>query len=235
MAEAEKENKTINTETKKAEIVKPVLDSGKKAEVSPAAAKALVQRNSRERTGFGSPFRSNRRKIPSEYESKLLDLARVVRVSAGGKRLRFRAVVVVGNKKGKVGLGVGKGADVSQAVEKATRAAKNNVLVVAMTENSIPFDVEAKYNAARVILRPQTKGRGLVAGGTVRVVCELAGIKNVSSKILGRTTNKLNNAQATIIALKKLKLRPGQKPEEKAELKTEIKTQDATPSIKTGS
>lgn len=145
-------------------------------------------------------------KIKQEFETKLLDLARVVRVTAGGKRLRFRAVVVVGNKKGKVGLGVAKGKDVADAVDKATRLSKKNLISVPIKDETIPYLVDAKYSAASVLLKPQKKGRGLVAGGTVRVICSLAGIKNISSKIIGRTRNKLNNARATINALKKLKI-----------------------------
>jgi len=140
-----------------------------------------------------------------EFESKLLDLARVVRVTAGGRRFRFRAVVVVGNQQGKVGVGVAKGLDVAQAIEKATKLAKKNLITVPIVRDTIPHEVYAKHSAARVLLKPQRKGRGLVAGGTVRVICTLAGIKNISSKILGRTGNKLNNARATIKALKGLK------------------------------
>jgi small subunit ribosomal protein S5 len=153
-------------------------------------------------------FRRGRpERIKDEFDSKLLDLARVTRVTAGGKRLRFRAVVVVGNKKGKIGVGVSKGLDVAQAVEKATRLAKKNLIEVPIVEDTIPHESYAKFGAARVLLKPQRKGRGLVAGGVVRVICTLAGIKNISSKILGRTGNKLNNAQAAIIALRKLKVK----------------------------
>jgi small subunit ribosomal protein S5 len=140
-----------------------------------------------------------------EFESKLLDLARVTRVTAGGKRLRFRAVVVSGNKAGKVGLGVAKGLDVAQAVEKASRLSKKNLIEVPIVEETIPHEVEAKFKSAKVLLKPQKKGRGLVAGGVVRVICTLAGIKNISSKVLGKTRNKLNNARATILALQSLK------------------------------
>jgi small subunit ribosomal protein S5 len=145
-------------------------------------------------------------KTKEEFESKLLDLARVTRVTAGGKQLRFRAVVVVGNKAGEVGVGVAKGKDVAQAVEKATRLAKKNVIEVPIFEDTIPHEVEAKYGPAQVLLRPQRKGRGLVAGGTVRVICHLAGIKNVSSKLLSRSRNKINIARATIKALRALKI-----------------------------
>ena len=146
------------------------------------------------------------RKEKDEFDSKLLALDRVVRVTAGGKQLRFRAVMVVGDSKNRVGVGVAKGLDVAQAVEKATKSAKKNLIIVPITEEgSIPHEVRAKFGAARVLLRPQRAGRGLVAGGTVRVICTLAGIRNISSKILGSTRNKLNNARATILALQKLK------------------------------
>lgn len=141
-----------------------------------------------------------------EFESKLLDLARVTRVASGGRRFRFRAVVVVGNKAGKVGVGVAKGLDVAQAIDKATRLAKKNLTQVPIVEDTILHEVSSKFSSARVLLKPRKKGRGLLSGGTVRVICVLAGIKNVSSKILGRTGNKLNNARATIAALKKLKV-----------------------------
>jgi len=144
-------------------------------------------------------------KPKDEFDSKLLDLARVTRVAAGGRRFRFRAVVVVGNRMGKVGVGVAKGIDVAQAIEKATRMAKKNLIEVPIIEDTIPHEVFAKFGPARVLLKPKRRGKGMVAGGTVRILCALAGIKNISSKILGRTGNKLNNAMATIEAFKKLK------------------------------
>ena len=145
-------------------------------------------------------------KPKDEFESKLLSLDRVVRVTAGGKQLRFRAVVVAGDQKNRVGVGVAKGLDVAQAVEKATKKAKKNLITVPMLNGTIPYEVKAKFSSARVLLRPQNPGRGLVAGGTIRVICNLAGIQNISSKILGGTRNKLNNARATILALKKLEI-----------------------------
>lgn len=144
-------------------------------------------------------------KIKEEFESKLLDLARVTRVTAGGKKLRFRAVVVIGDRKGNVGVAVAKGQDVAQAIEKATRLAKKNTIEVPIFGQTIPHQVEAKFGPARVLLKPQREGRGLVAGGQVRVICDLAGIKNISSKLLSKSRNKLNIARATIAALKKLK------------------------------
>jgi len=147
------------------------------------------------------------KKEKSEYDQKVLDIRRVARVVAGGRRFSFRATVVVGNKKGKVGVGVAKGPDVSTAVEKAAHQGRKNLIVVPISKRgSIPYEVAAKYSAARVKLMPAAVGAGIIAGGSVRAVADLAGIQNMSSKILSRSTNKLNNAMATIEALKKLKV-----------------------------
>ncbi len=142
-----------------------------------------------------------------EYESQLLDLARVTKVTGGGKTMRFRAVIALGNKKGRIGLGVAKGRDVQQAVEKATRLANRYIFNIPVVENTIPHETSAKFGPARVLLKPQARGLGLVAGGVVRVICSLGGIKDVSSKLLSRSRNKLNIARATIEALKKLKVK----------------------------
>ena len=142
-----------------------------------------------------------------EFESRVLDLTRVSRMTAGGRRFRFRTLVIIGDEKGKVGFGIAKGSDVAQSIEKATNSAKKNLITVPIVEETIPHQIEAKFGAAKVLLKPQRKGRGLVAGGTVRVICSLAGIKNISSKIITRTGNKLNNTRATFEALKKLKIK----------------------------
>ena len=142
-----------------------------------------------------------------KFESQLLDLARVVRVTGGGKRLRFRAVMVVGDKNGVVGIGIAKGKDVSKAIEKATKVAKKKMITVPIFRDTIPHQIEAKFGPVKVLLKPQRKGRGLVAGGVVRIICNLVGIKNVSSKLLSKSKNKYNIAQATLKALKKLKTR----------------------------
>ena len=152
------------------------------------------------RQGGGS-----RREKP-EYDQKVLDIRRTARVVAGGRRFSFRASVVIGNRNGKVGLGMGKGADVSSAVEKAVSKAKKDMIVVAVTKaKTIPYQVEGKASAARILLKPAQEGRGLVAGGPIRIIAELAGIRHITAKIVSRTPNKLNNAQATMQALKKLK------------------------------
>lgn len=157
------------------------------------------------RPGFGRAGAGGRDVSKDEFQTKLLDLARVTRVTGGGKRMSFRAVVIAGDKKGKIGIGIDKGKDVSQAVEKATRRAKRDLVSVIIVNDTIPHEVMAKSGPAVILLKPQKKGRGLVAGGAVRTICELAGIKNISSKILSGSKNKLNNARATVEALRKLK------------------------------
>ena len=145
------------------------------------------------------------REAEKEYDQKVLDIARVTRVTKGGKRFTFRAAIVIGNKAGKVGFGIGKGRDVAQSVEKAFKQAKKALIEVKLKETTIPHEVEAKFSSAFVILKPSAKGSGVRAGGPMRVVAKLAGIEDVSGKIISRTNNKLNIAKATIEALKKLK------------------------------
>ncbi len=144
-------------------------------------------------------------KKKSEFKEKVLDLRRVTRVVAGGKRFRFRTTVIIGDEKGRVGVGIDKGLDVAQSVEKAKGNAKKKLITVPRRERTIPYEVEAKFSAARVIIKPARKGHGLKAGGAVRQVLLLAGIRDATAKCLGGTKNKLTNALATIEALKKLK------------------------------
>lgn len=144
------------------------------------------------------------RREKSEYEQKLLDLARVTRVVKGGRRFRFRATLVIGDRKGTVGVGVAKGADVSDAIQKAYNSARKNTIQVKMKNNTIPHDVEMKSGSAKILLKPAAPGRGIIAGGAVRSVVDLAGVKDIVSKSL-KSSNKLNVARATIEALKSLK------------------------------
>lgn len=148
--------------------------------------------------GRDKKFRTKREK--PEYEQKLLDLARVTRVVKGGRRFRFRATLAIGNRKGKVGIGVGKGADVSDAIRKAFDNAKKNLITVRLNKNTILHSIEHKLGSAKILLKPAKEGRGIVAGGAVRSVVDLAGIKDIISKSLG-TSNKLNVARATVEAL----------------------------------
>ena len=139
----------------------------------------------------------------SEFDQKVLEIARVSRVTKGGKRFSFRATIVIGDGKGRVGVGMAKGKDVAQSVQKAVNQAKKYLFIVPLKHGTIPYQVEAKYNSAVVILKP---GRGGVkAGGPVRVVAKLAGITGLTGKLIERTNNKLNIAQATIKALRMIK------------------------------
>lgn len=145
-------------------------------------------------------------KEKSEYEQKLIDLSRVARVMAGGRRFSFRAALILGNKKGQVGFGLGKGADTALAIEKAARKAKKNMINVPLTKwNSVPHAVKEKYSSGIVIIKPARAGKGLVAGGAARAVLSLAGVQNASVKTLSPTKNKINIAMATIEALRSLK------------------------------
>lgn len=138
------------------------------------------------------------------FEEQVLDIRRVTRVTAGGKRFRFRATIVIGNGRGKVGVGVAKGTDTQAAIEKARSQAKRNLVEVKLKEHTIPHEVEAKFSAARVLVKPAVSGHGLMAGGPARAVLSLAGVRDATAKFISPTRNKLTNALATIEALKKL-------------------------------
>ena len=139
-----------------------------------------------------------------EFEQKLLDLARVTRVVKGGRRFRFRATLVIGDRKGKVGVGVAKGTDVSDSIQKAFNDAKKNMITVKLSGNTIPHDITKKIGSAKVLLKPASEGRGIIAGGAVRAVVDPAGIRDIVSKSLG-SSNKLNVARTTVAALSELK------------------------------
>lgn len=142
---------------------------------------------------------------PREFEQKILELARVTRVTKGGKRMRFRASLIIGDRRGRVGFGVAKGADVSMAIEKAFRQAKKNMVKVPLVNETIPHEIFRKFAAASVLLKPAPQGTGLKSGGPTRVVLELAGVPNAVSKIMG-SKNKINNAKATFLALRALRM-----------------------------
>ncbi len=143
------------------------------------------------------------KKEKPEFEQKLLDLARVARVVKGGRRFRFRATLVIGNRKGKVGVGVGKGTDVSDAIKKSYDDARKNMITVSFNKNTIFHDINYKKGSAKIILKPTKEGRGIIAGGAIRAVVDLSGIRDIVAKSLG-TSNKLNVARATIEALSQL-------------------------------
>lgn len=139
-----------------------------------------------------------------EWEERTVDLARVTRVTGGGKHLRFRACILVGDKKGQFGFGLAKGADVSNAISKATRQARKNIYRVPIKNDTIPHVALAKFNASIVLIKPAPKGTGVKAGGALRVIFELAGVPNVVGKILG-SKNKFNNIKAAIKAVSMLR------------------------------
>lgn len=169
-------------------------------------------------------FKSKKPREIKEFDEEVLDIARVTRVVKGGRRLRFRATVIVGNRKGKVGIGTGKSIEVAAAIQKAVAKAKRQLIQVPLTDiNSIPHEVKIKFKAAKLLLMPAFDGTGIIAGGALRKIAELAGIKNMLGKSFG-TTNKLTCAQATILAFERL--RPVQKKtvSVKKVVKNEVKT-----------
>lgn len=179
-----------------------------------APAVATTDNRSRGRGAQGGDKRNQRRprrggrpeRVRPEFEQKIINIRRVTRVMAGGRRFSFSVAMVIGDKKGKVGVGIGKAGDTQQAIEKAVRNAKKHMIVVPMNKDShIPHDIKVKYASSEVMIMP-APGRGLVAGSSVRTVLEHAGVKDVTAKIFSRSKNKLNNARAAIEALKLLRL-----------------------------
>jgi len=138
-----------------------------------------------------------------QFDERTLHIDRVARVVKGGRRFRFRALVVVGDRKRRVGIGSAKGADVTAAVTKATEVAKKNFVEVSLYKGTLPHEVDYKVSGAHILLKPASPGTGLIAGGAVRTILEVAGVKNVLSKSLG-SSNKTNTAYATIAALQSL-------------------------------
>lgn len=138
-----------------------------------------------------------------EFEKKVLQVDRVSRTVRGGKRIRFRVLVVVGDLKGKVGMGVGKATEVVVAVEKATKFARKHLIDVPIVHGTIPHQIELKMGSAHILLKPAKEGSSIVAGGTIRAICALAGIRDIVGKILG-TANKINNSHATLEAFQRL-------------------------------
>ena len=155
-----------------------------------------------------------------EFKEKVVQIRRVTKVVTGGKKMSFRALVVVGDKKARVGIGLGKANEVSAAIRKAVEAAKKNLVTVIMVGSTLPHEIVGKFGASNVLLRPAPKGRGVIAGGSVRTILELAGVKDVVSKSIG-SSNAINNAYATINGLKELK--DINKEEEKRSKKIDVK------------
>lgn len=166
-----------------------------------ATASPARQGRGQARGGRRDDRRSQAPQEPKEFEEVVINIDRVARVVKGGRRFRFKALVVVGDRKNRVGVGVSKGADVQTAVAKATDVAKKNIITVPIINTTIPHDAEVKLSGARVLIKPAAPGTGIIAGGVVRQVIGVTGITNLLSKSLG-STNKVNIAYATIAALK---------------------------------
>lgn len=154
-----------------------------------------------------------------EFEEKVIAIDRVARVVKGGRRFRFRATVVIGDGKGRVGVGIGKGSEVMTSIAKAVSRAKRNMITVNLKGGTIPHEVNVQFSGAKVMLKPASDGTGVIAGGAVRNVVEAAGIHNLLTKSLG-SSNKVNNAYATIMALGQLRDLP--KPEHKPKSKEKV-------------
>ena len=154
---------------------------------------ALNKRNSRPRP-----------QEQDEFDQRIVDLSRVTRVMAGGKRMRFRATLAVGDRKGRIGVGIAKGLDASIAIQKAFTKAKKNLITVPMVNETIPHEITVKFGSAKVLFKPAKKGTGIKVGGAPRILLELSGIGNITGKVLG-SSNKINNVKATLIALTSFK------------------------------
>jgi len=219
------ENKQNNTDIKPAAPVAAsaaplAAASGAPKTVAPGAFDARPQRtkNSRDSRSRRPGGRGDKDRVKPEFDTKMIDIRRVTRVAAGGRRFTFSVAVVSGDRKGRVGVGLGKAIDTTLAIDKATRDAKKHMVKIGLTPTmSIPHSVYAKYSSARVEMMP-VKGRGLVAGSAVRNVLVLAGVKDVVAKLRSPSKNKLNIARAAVLALEQLSKsgRPGTKVAEKA-------------------
>ncbi len=191
-------------------VTTPDSAAPKKESATDAPAVATDQKRPRRRPGGDKRQRRPRRggrteRVRPEFDQKIISIRRVTRVMAGGRRFSFSVSMVIGDKKGKVGVGVGKASDTQLAIQKAARDAKKNLIIIPMNKDGhIPHDVHTKYASSEVMIMP-APGRGLVAGSSVRTVLELGGVKDVTAKIFSRSKNKLNNARAAVEALKQLK------------------------------
>lgn len=195
-----------------AEKIKKIKKVEKKEEVKKAAvstAKSSVKdtRNLRKNTSkVRQKRRRNKRRDSedNEYDQKIIEIRRVTRMFKGGRRMRLSVFLAVGDKNGRVGLGIGKGADVRSAQQKAYKQAVKNLVTIDLKGNTIPHELNFKFGAARIMMKPAAPGTGVVAGSSMRMVAEVAGIQDVLGKILG-TNNKITNAYATVEGLKSLR------------------------------
>lgn len=172
--------------------------------------------------------------VAKEFDEKVISIDRVTRVVKGGRRFRFRATVVVGDGKGRVGVGVGKGGEVMTSIAKAVSKAKKNLITVPLRNTTIPHEIEVTFSGARVLLKPASEGTGVIAGGAVRNVVEAAGIHDLLSKSLG-SSNKVNNAYATLLALSQLRVasvKDAKKPLATSQASAKVEKEQSAPASK---
>jgi len=210
MAEEIKPTETTETTAPEAApiVAAPAAPSG------PGRPAPFVTQDSRDRRGGPrgrggdrGPRRGGKRddRARSEFDQKIVSIRRVTRVMAGGRRFNFSVAIVAGDRKGRVGVGLGKGSDTALAIDKALRDAKKHMIRVPLTkEGRIPHEVQTKFASSEIIMKP-APGKGLVAGSSARTVLELAGVKDISAKLLSRSKNKINNARAALQALRELR------------------------------
>jgi small subunit ribosomal protein S5 len=212
---SETKQQEATTEVPTSESVVPTAAATTDAPAGETAARRPYQgRGGDRRTGGSAGGNRNDRRprrqarperVRPEYEQKIISIRRVTRVMGGGRRFSFSVAMVIGDKKGKVGVGIGKAGDTQLAIEKAVRDAKKNMIIIPMNKDGhIPHDAHVKYASSEVMMMP-APGRGLVAGSSVRTVLEMGGVKDITAKIFSRSKNKLNNARAAVEALKQLK------------------------------
>lgn len=188
-------------ETKRVE--RPIQDSTAPAQQE-LQGKKFEKNTSKVRSSRRENRRDGQKQDRDPFETKIISIRRVSKMFYGGRRMNLSVVVVVGDKKGKVGIGIGKGADVRSAQEKATSMAKKNMVMIQLKGNTIPHDIAYKFKSSRILLKPAAPGTGIIAGSSMRIVAEVAGINDMLGKILG-TNNKITNAYATLNALAQLR------------------------------
>jgi len=189
--------------TTEASVVKDTVPN--KTESKPSSSRTDSTQSNR-KGGRGRRQNKRRSREPKEFEESIINIDRVTRVTKGGRQMRFRVSVVIGDKKGRVGFGIGKSSEVMIGVQKAVSAAKKNIITVPIFEDSLPHEIIGKFKSSVVLLFPAPEGKGIIAGGAVRKILELAGVKNVLSKMHG-SRNRINTTYATINALGELQNR----------------------------
>lgn len=187
------------------EIMETPLEVVMEVPVAPEATPARAPREFKKNSRKSAPRREAR--VRPEFDQKIISIRRVTRVVTGGRRFAFSVGIVIGDRKGRVGVGQGKAGDTPLAIDKAVRDARKNMIKINLTKHmSLPHEVRAKYSSSRVLIM-RAPGKGILAGSSVRTVLEFAGVREVSSKLFSRSKNKVNNAKAAIKALEQLRLR----------------------------